>query len=475
MLSPTTVDSVFQFVLLRPPVAQPTPTTVSVTTGSDFQGRLRTAVARGDKGAARQLADSFVSGERFAADVGELAYGRQYAEVATAIDEEDGRTFAEIIGQVFGMAPGALADDGRFRFDRETVFDSLVASKFTSDQGFSTEDLEGAARIIDLIDRAGEGEAIAAKPDSVSRPLLFDPGAAPDDDQDDADDLGEAEVEDLGPQLDFGGRYGRYRDAIAELQAAERNGGLTYVASENVTIKKTPGSRFPFFNRGVGSVQVTAAIDDLRLRDDVALGLSADTRGVLEELGIDPTTTPVASSANQIHQALIGMETEPEPADPQSMVFSQMMMMAPPDGGWMAPQEGKPGAPQAAPSNPIRPAGIGDLLIVRQQITRYEGGEVAHIENILKGESKGRTHRRLDRQEDTLTIETEATRTDEQESATTERFELQREVASTIEADASAKLGASVSGSYGPTVEFTVSAELESSFSTSKSTQTASS
>ena len=57
----------------------------------------------------------------------------------------------------------------------------------------------------------------------------------------------------------------------------------------------------------------------------------------------------------------------------------------------------------------IRPIGIGDLRVVQQEILRYEAEEIAHIENILKGEKKSREHRSLQRTEETFFYETEET------------------------------------------------------------------
>lgn len=114
----------------------------------------------------------------------------------------------------------------------------------------------------------------------------------------------------------------------------------------------------------------------------------------------------------------------------------------------------------------VSPSGIADLIIVKQQLKGYEGKDVAHIENILKGELKVRDHRRFNQTiEDNIT-ETETIRVEERELESTDRFELSREASKTIQTDASLKAGLSVSGSYGPTVSFSASAE--GSLSTSK-------
>src|SRR5262249_58847694 len=64
----------------------------------------------------------------------------------------------------------------------------------------------------------------------------------------------------------------------------------------------------------------------------------------------------------------------------------------------------QPGA-QPLPFAPplIRPAGVADLLVVKQQIKTYERGEIAHVENVLAGEKRSRAHRQLERTEETFT------------------------------------------------------------------------
>lgn len=97
----------------------------------------------------------------------------------------------------------------------------------------------------------------------------------------------------------------------------------------------------------------------------------------------------------------------------------------------------------------IRSVGIGDLLIVKEQIKGYEVGEIAHIENILKGEFKKRIHRKLKRSEETFIIETERISDEEQELTTTERFELQQESSKVISKEVSNRSGMGFSVSAG--------------------------
>ncbi|MDP8927988.1 MAG: hypothetical protein M3O70_05240 [Actinomycetota bacterium] len=112
----------------------------------------------------------------------------------------------------------------------------------------------------------------------------------------------------------------------------------------------------------------------------------------------------------------------------------------------------------------IKPLGIGDLMIVKQTLARYAPGEVAHIENVMATESRGREHRRLRRTEETFTIEREHSEESQRDLQTTERFELQHEVQKTIKQETKFEVGAEVSAGFGP-----VQIGVNTSFSTSKS------
>ncbi len=106
-------------------------------------------------------------------------------------------------------------------------------------------------------------------------------------------------------------------------------------------------------------------------------------------------------------------------------------------------------------SGNIQPAGIADLLVVKQQLLKYEMGEIAHIENILQSEKKEREHRKLKRIEETFSIETETTTETERDTQTTERFALEKEVSSIVQESQQNQsfnengFGATVTASYG--------------------------
>lgn len=114
----------------------------------------------------------------------------------------------------------------------------------------------------------------------------------------------------------------------------------------------------------------------------------------------------------------------------------------------------------------IRTVGLGDLLIIKQQLKGYEAADVAHIENVLRGESKGREITSTTRQESTSLIETETSTSEENELSSTSRFEMSKESSNTLKEDQALKAGLQITAKYGPCVE--VSASVEGSVSRSR-------
>ncbi len=113
-----------------------------------------------------------------------------------------------------------------------------------------------------------------------------------------------------------------------------------------------------------------------------------------------------------------------------------------------------------------KPFSVGVLRVVNQEGPCYQPGEIAHIENIMIGETRDRSTRRFDRTEDTTTISTETETENERTHQTTERFELQKETANQIQNQTQFSAGLNITASWGP-----VSVNSALNFATSTSSQ----
>lgn len=121
----------------------------------------------------------------------------------------------------------------------------------------------------------------------------------------------------------------------------------------------------------------------------------------------------------------------------------------------------------------IKPFGVGDLIVVKQRIAKYEAGEIAHIENVMATESRSREHRRLNQREETFITEFERQAENTKDLQSTERYELQQESQKTIKSESKFEAGTNISGSYGP-VTFSAYGKYESSNSKEESERNAS-
>ncbi len=76
----------------------------------------------------------------------------------------------------------------------------------------------------------------------------------------------------------------------------------------------------------------------------------------------------------------------------------------------------------------VKVYGVADFEVLKQVWHKFDVGEIAHIENVMNGERKTRTHTRTEETETITESFSEMTETSERELETTNRFELQSEI-----------------------------------------------
>ncbi|NMR20211.1 hypothetical protein [Cellulomonas fimi] len=184
---------------------------------------------------------------------------------------------------------------------------------------------------------------------------------------------------------------------------------------------------------------------------DAVARLSQPTLQLLADLELDPTAHPLEVVVDRLTAELerrVRLGLRPAPLPP------------PPD----VDDDERPY---------LRDVGVADLLVVKQHLKRYQRMDVAHVENVLAGETRSRNHRALERIEETFTTERETTTERQTELETADRFELNREASRTVKRDQEFGFGLSLSGRYGPSVEFSSEVRASSSTSTEDSTTSA--
>ena len=94
-------------------------------------------------------------------------------------------------------------------------------------------------------------------------------------------------------------------------------------------------------------------------------------------------------------------------------------------------------------------------MIVEQDLLRYDLGEIAHIENVLKSEVRDRHFTTKTTTEQSTLTETETVEEKTKDLSSTDRFELQTESEKVINESTSIEAGITINASYGPSVDAT--------------------
>jgi hypothetical protein len=507
------MDEIFRFLFLRPPDVG---AAVPVNPSPGFAADLEEANSAEDRRAAlKRAAAALIATERGIAAIEELTLGAGLLALASAIeelDEPDPCNVGDAIQEIFERPASELVAADEFQTDRERLADNLIAAKLLSADGaVEARTIEALIRLMELIERIAAGDPeldeeravhlALERPtiiaDVVRAPIRETPSEAPPAPPEPGGGLDElrgriAQIERLAHQLRRVPPGALARPADVEEPVAGEGGAdpaelLRGRLVENVRAgeldREGPSVRgvveeLATVEASVGEVaQVRQAVPRLLLHEGAAAEIAERHPEAVEELGLELARTPLPAALDVAAEQLTALHAELAEAETESTKYTQLGShvydIDQVIGGPALAGLGVPAVPES--HGTIKPVGVGDLLVVRQHLKRYEGGELGHIENILKGEFKKREHKRSRTTEETTTTEEETQRDEERDSQTTERFELQREASSVVKDDMSFKAGLSVSGSYGPTVEFKASTDFAMNHAKEEAAKTATS
>lgn len=452
------MEELFRMLLVRNAEAASVAEADVAPDDTPLQEELRSASVEGGREAVLRRLDEFSRGPEFAAAVDELGSAARLRDLHDALrglaepsDQTVGDALTRHLGEGFHDRVGGR----EWQDEKRRLTDSLVTAKFLpSLESRPITGLTTVLRTMCFAERWVEGRGRGTNAEELNRqlrrPLLLpilpllevraDTAAT---------DLpptptvpGRAELEELGA------RVGRIDRAIDELTRIPprlfRVHSITEEAEPSPPAGNGSGS---VFSRLFGfSSSTTAPSIHLGVGEEARLALSSagvreisqDARTLLGEHGFDLERDSLSLTVAGLDAYKAGLVRDLRPTARSLpftlgealgvgyLGFGDRFVWSPP---WLHPDD-PPGLPET--HGTVRPVGEGELLVVRQQLVRYEGGEVAHIENILQGENKNRTHRRRELTEEIWVEERELEREEERNLETTERFQLSRETNETI-------------------------------------------
>lgn len=466
------MNDLFRFVLLRP---------ASVVPEEDVNVISPTFVSPGANLAqAREVAAAFTRDNRVILSTGSLTFASAATAVvlATRSGEISASDLDALVIEQTGEAAAAIAADAAFAPEATRLKDSLAAMKLQSSS--LGGDAPGLAELIqgyDAIEMAATGKQLISLRALSLTDYQDAPASVP------TGDGGSGGPEPSAPPS-------RSEPSVAEIDAAISAlsaGPVTrfqmadedHVTSHTEVHAPTEQAAVagePVRAQHSGAPSITQA---WLLSTDAISGLPPAVQQTVIDVGLDLKSQSLPVVLDALHNHRTGQVTAidiaglPRPTKlfpvgggfdtgDGNDVDTGAAYVGPPDTAIPTDQHGD-----------IRPVGVGDLLLVKEHTLRYEGGELAHVENVLKSEHLSRETRRLERTETTVLQETETTREEQRDTQTTDRFSLKRETTDTINNEFALKAGLAVDAKYGPMVEVKANTDLATSTATSSSTKQA--
>ena len=495
-------SEIFRFVTVRPPhevasVQAAAAATIELgITATEFADSLRALRATGSRARMVEAAAAFVASAGFVGSASKIdAPYLQFMAALRALPEQGFPAAAgQAFTQAFNTTPAALVQTGAFGAFYAGVSDSIVAATIDSTVAARVRALlVEAARALGLIRRMASGASVT-RGAYASAPLVLPAGIFPLPAVAESGDVrGQLAAAAGARRATATARGRRVAELTATLGAHRAAVGELLDTLERVGPAPAGGSTAANGARGNSNGRARGGF---ALAESTAEQLSGATRDVLRSAGLDGGPIDVVTSVAVLERRAAGIAQKlyagtGSGGDTSTQLARVGNLIVPRPAGTaelapansLAPATRTPGRCPAEPATSIpadgvtvptghgeaKVLGIADLMVVEQDLLRYELGEVAHIENVLKAETRSRTFKRSHTTEQTVTTETETAEEKSQDLSSAERFELQTESQSVINDTASRSAGLTIHASYGPTVDATSNFNYASSSSRQQS------
>jgi hypothetical protein len=507
------MEELFRFFLTRPAQRIDAARTEAVRPADDYYSQLKKARASDEpRTALNQVALAYSQSDQALKSTGELTYAGPLEQLSNTLtsardlsrqqhesaQESQDDYLEELVQKLFGVSAKELVKNQQLGQDRGRLSDTLVTNAILSGDGaVSTYDAARYLRAIAIVERVAKDdttlnseEGIA---DALDRLLVLPADIFP---------ISHARTDvEVPPTKQPGDEASKKRAALREQRDSvlATYTMLTRINPEDLVapVETTDGHTTtdagvpPTAAAGPGkppgaanAAQAPAKLAEvsgrrsapLLLKPEATAAFQPADQAVLAARRLDLNRISLATAADRLSAELQTVEIQLarlEDPDAQQMVLVGTSYLPVQTAVAGVPAAGAMSVPTTRGT--VAPAGVGDLLVVRQFLKRYEARELAHVENILKGEYKERVHRRARTTEETITVETESRSEEERDQQTTERFELKRESSEVLKQDMSLKVGLAVSGKYGPVVEFKATTDFALNTSKEEATKVATS
>jgi hypothetical protein len=377
-------------------------------------------------------------------------------------------TLAVLVAQLTAanIVPAKLVSSANFVDDRVTLWENLIAQYFQPLDAELREEVIKRLRWLWVLRRISDADPTLATEDDVRSavratalipetmwPLPVPVPPPPPEDRRTTDRAAAGEP--------IGRKIVQHEQVLSEITAAYRQQDSRSRESARAAIGE--GNPRPAgADRPIGVLSAAAIAD-----------LNPGTLITLRTLGLNPAIDPVALMRQRLSDEIrtaYGRFAAARPVTRSLFIGGGVIHLDEVCSPFADPDPcAKPQRRLPVPTGKgvVTTKGIGVLRVVRTELLKYAPGEIAHIENILVGETKKHTFRTLKRDEITDVQEEETTSEEEKDSQTTDRFELSQESSKVIKDDLKFDVGVTLSADLG-----SVKLGTSANFATSKSQET---
>jgi hypothetical protein len=484
---------IFRFVTVRPPRQTDTSASTGVVdlglAQTPLAGSLRDARPTGTRATMTAIAEQFIASPEFIngsakVDPKLLAFTSALLRLP---DLNFGNAARQAFAAVFDSTPANFVQTPAFSTAYGHIADSIVAAAI--DGGITPNVralLVRTERSLWLIRRLAANDSLSRE-EFLRAPVLMPQGIFPLP-VSGADLRAQRQAQAAANQAYLQARQKQLAQLTSDLES-----NRTAIDELLGTFERTGAQQPPSTTVAGTASQNLPAVIGFQLPDASAQALTTTTKGALQKIGVATTQIDVAKSvtllekrsaaiAIQLYTATgptgtmvrVGNRIFPKDA----LVGANSLVIDPGPASERSPGPCPPIPDTTPPAGSVtvptghgeaRILGIADLMVVEQDLLRYQLGEIAHIENVLKSETRSRKFKTVDTIQQTQTTEVETTEDKEQDLASTTRFELQTESQTVISDNASKNAGLTIHASYGPSVDATANLNVSSSTSSEQS------
>lgn len=415
------------------------------------------------------IINNFTNSERFVTNFDKLKL-KSLRLIVAWLTNENKKTelsvYKDKIYEVFSQSAESLMNSTEFQQDKSNVYNSLLSLNFfkTSEPGLKNN-LFTLARVINFIELIGNNDTSLISEDGVAANPLESEIVIPTGIFD--QNITTAQYYEFADSITTNDRIRKLATRLKDLNTASME--LSKVKTNQLKVREKPSSQtvqresnIQQQSKKIGgpeNIEEADEVLDLVLSEEGIKNLSDTTKKLLHDEHTPLDSTPFTDLIPMIEKNVWKTRLSIDPTlgpgtfrDAEETIKSinnvVLRMKSSTRSTGLLPDFGL--VDKGPPDYPPFVSGIGDLKKVKDRTVKFVFGEPIHVENILMGEKKERTHRKLNRTEETVVLEERITEDITNYMESIDRFELQKASNEVIQSENRLDFGVNISGGYGP-------------------------